>query len=169
MLNSCSKFLIILILSCHPNLSGKYPYPKEKLLQESKQILYLTLLTQNDTINGSLKNEIIQFQLAEGKLKSLPGSTHGHPTPGIWKISLLDQKNRVIVSQHHHSPLAYQREVFGETGRIELRKIELTKPELPLRFPYLPQMKKIQIDTLTLTLQPVTIFRQPLPDTGKLK
>jgi hypothetical protein len=164
-LASSKLFLLLLLLSCHPNLSGKFPYPKEKLLQESKQILFLTLLSQRDTINDVIQHEIIQFQITDGKLKSFAESSHTKISPGNWSISLLDQKNRIICSQYIQNPLNYEREVYGESGQIELRKIRLSSAQIPLRFPYLPQMKKIQIDSLTLNLEKVTIYRQNFPST----
>ncbi|MBU6157994.1 MAG: hypothetical protein KGP35_03070 [Bacteroidetes bacterium] len=170
MRTSSFKFLLlILLVSCRPTLTGKYPYSKEQLLQDSKQILYLTILTQKDTLNNTFHNEIIQFQIAAGKLKSFAEGKKEKGNPGNWKISILDKKNRIICSQYFQNSLNSEREVFSENGQIELRKTLLASTQTPLRFPYLPQMNKIQIDTLTLSLQPVTIFSHVFPDAYKLK
>jgi hypothetical protein len=61
------------------------------------------------------------------------------------------------------NPFNFNREAFGEDGKITQKTIRVCESQIPIRIPYLQQMKKIQIDTLILSGRYISIYQELLP------
>jgi hypothetical protein len=151
MFQACSKRIT-------PILTGD----NQDLLKVSSQILYLTLEAKKDTPLPTIR--IIQYQINNGKLKFTDDDIMAKEIPGSWRISLLDQKDRIIHSRYIRNPFDVNKESFQENGQIEQRSLQLSEAQIPLRFPFLQQMKKLQIDTLTSKHKMFSIFLQQLTE-----
>jgi hypothetical protein len=146
--------------ACSPKILPSSESNNEKTLAQSSQILYLTLDSQKDTIQNNISIKIIQYQIIEGTLKHLDDAIELNETPGSWKISLTNAKGQILCSQFILNPFIFRTEAFSEHGTIEQKTIAVSHAQIPMRFPYLKQMKKIQIDTLALSNKTITIFQQ---------
>jgi hypothetical protein len=154
--------------ACTPKMPPSLESNNETTLAQSSQILYLTLESQKDSIQYNISIKIIQYQIIAGKLKLLDDAIGLKETPGSWKISLTNSKGQILCSQFILNPFSFSTESFSEHGTIEQKTIAVSRAQIPLRFPYLKQMKKIQIDTLTSSNKAITIFQQEL-ETMKIK
>lgn len=140
------------------------PDHDETLLKKSNQILYLTLEARKDTLSGSINIDIVQYQISDGKMKFIDQNHTTKETNGRWRISLLDARERILISRYINNPFILNRESFSESGHIEQKIIHVCQTQIPLRFPFLQQMKKIQIDTLALSGNEKQIFLQHIAD-----
>ena len=156
-------YVIILTAGCRNMNLSKFPFDNNTLLQYSNNILFITLETTKDTVLHLTKTEIIQSMVTDSKMKYTDNDNILSKIPGVWKISLLDRNNRIITSKFIENPFVFSKETFSEQGKIEKKKVEIYTTQIPLRFPYLKQMHKLQIDTINLYGQSDNIYRQPLP------
>jgi hypothetical protein len=102
----------------------------------------------------------VQYQISLGKLKFIDEDHEARGTSRSWKISLMDTKKRIIYSRYIANPFIFRMESFDENGRIEQKNNPVYEVQIPLRFPWLKQMKIIQIDTLALSGKTERIFIQ---------
>ena len=161
---TCLSMILFMLSSCSTKIPPVYHYENEDLLKRSSQILYITIQVQKETIQHRINAEIVQYQISNGKLKFTDDDIMAKEIPGSWRISLLDQKDRIIHSRYIRNPFDINKESFQENGQIEQRSLQLSEAQIPLRFPFLQQMKKIQIDTLTSTHKMYRIFLQQLTE-----
>ena len=164
----CLIYFVVFTAGCGNMNLSKSPLDNSTLLQQSNKILFLTLKAEKDTIHGLNKIEIIQMNIADGKIKFIDNNNSISGIPGTWKISLLDSKNRIITSSWIENPFLLSREAFSEDGKIEKKIIQIYSTQIPFRFPYLKQMKKLQIDTLNLSKKYQSIYRDELSQTRGL-
>jgi hypothetical protein len=150
----------LMLSACSTKMTPVINYENEDLLKRSSQILYITIQAEKDTIQNRIKTEIVQYQISNGKLKFTEDDRTAKETAGSWKIGLLDARERIIYSRHIENPFIFRNESFNENGRIEQHTIAIQQTQIPLRFPWLKQMKIIQIDTLALSGKTDRIFMQ---------
>ncbi|MFN5334576.1 MAG: hypothetical protein ACK5BV_05260 [Bacteroidota bacterium] len=151
MFQACSKRIT-------PVLTGD----NQDLLKASSQILYLTLEAKKETPFPTIR--IIQYQINNGKLKFTDDDIMAKKITGSWRISLVDANDRIIHSRYILNPFIVNKESFKENGQIEQHTLQISEAQIPLRFPFVQQMKKIQIDTLTSTHNTYRIFLQQLTE-----
>lgn len=156
-----SLSIILFILSaCSTKITPVFNYDNEDLLKRSSQILYITIQVQKDTLQHRINTQIVQYQISNGKLKFTENDHTVKETAGNWKICLMDVRERIIYCRHIANPFIFRSESFTENGRIEQHTAAIHQTQIPLRFPWLKQMKIIQIDTLALSGKTERIFIQ---------
>ena len=156
-----SLSIILFILSaCSNKIIPVFNYDNEDLLKRSSQILYITIQAQKDTIQHRINTQIVQYQISNGKLKFTENDHTAKETAGSWKICLMDARERILYCRHIANPFIFRSESFTENGRIEQHASVIHQTQIPLRLPWVKQMKIIQIDTLALSGKTEQIFIQ---------
>jgi hypothetical protein len=157
---TCLFMILFMLYSCSTKMTPVFNDENEDLLKRSSQILYITIQAKKDTIQNRINTEIVQYQISNGKLKFTENDHTAKETPGSWKICLMDARERILYCRHIANPLIFRSESFNENGRIEQHTSAIHQTQIPLRFPWVKQMKIIQIDTLVLSGKTERIFIQ---------
>ena len=151
---------MVILSACSPKIIPAVNYDNDDILKRSSQILYITIQAQKDKIQNRINTKIVQYQISNGKLKFLENDHAIKETAGSWRICLMDARERIIYSQHLENPFNFRTESFNENGYIQQHSTNIQHTQIPLRFPWLKQMKIIQIDTLALSGKTDRIFMQ---------
>lgn len=157
---TCLSMILFMLSACSTKMTPVFNYDSADLLRRSNQILYLTIEAQKDTFQNRIKTEIVQYQISNGKLKYTEDDHAAKESTGNWKISLLDAKERAICIRYIANPFVFRTESFNENGHIEQHTTAIHKTQIPLRFPWVKQMKIIEIDTLALSGKTNRLFVQ---------